>query len=263
MKGIIIILLLFVFKLQAQVSIQDSIVINPYNIKIVKIPFFKGIKFNDKICGNGCAWMDNNGFLQLKDSSNYINLYFKATQYKILSLFPNLYFINCKDSSLYFIDFKSKILHYYDDGYPNYGKDETNTNCNPYNMGANAKQYIIQTSGLVYPLLVIDWNFSASETENTTFFEGYKILDLNTFQCIFDDIYKITYYLNQCGTTDIYQRQVTIKDDELKISNIFWEEYECGDKLIKKTNINNENKELKTRIPGTYKFINGKFRLIH
>ena len=102
-KIIIIIFYLLAFQSNAQIKDNKTVTISPYKLRIEKPTNFKGIQFDKKMYTNGCAWINAKGYLILKDSSNYIHLNSEKKQITVLSLFPNLFYIDNKANCLYLI----------------------------------------------------------------------------------------------------------------------------------------------------------------
>jgi len=247
-------------------------VINPYKIKIEKIKNFKGIKFDSKVYMNECATVNSKGYLILKDSSNYIHLNSEKKQITVLSLFPNLFYIDNKANCLYRIKFHSLIKSFYkeliDDptDYPN-TVDETNSTCdNGISNGSSSIQYFTKLTDTDLPKLIIEWDHSVSEgPEFIRSFHGIKIINFDSLTCIFDDINTIDDLPSKSEEYTSSHRDITIKNDKLIIGNgeyLTIKEINKKDQIIKRIKLQENDKSFRYRRAGTYSLINDKFYLI-
>jgi len=269
-KIIIIIFYLLAFQSNAQIKDNKTVTISPYKLRIEKPTNFKGIQFDKKMYTNGCAWINAKGYLILKDSTNFIHINSNNKKIIILSIFPNLYFIE-NNVNLYYINFQSKIISFYAKlindplDFPSM-VDETNTTCENGLPQSSSNQYIVTLTNSESSKLIIEWDHAVSEGPAfVRSFHGYKIIDFDTFFCLFDEINIIEDSPSNSEEHFKCQRNISIKENNLIIGEselLTIKNINGKDQIIKRNNYANNNECLSIRKSGTYTFINGKFRLI-
>ena len=188
-------MLVFGLSVSAQEMLKHGKTILPYSVEIESIVWSQNIIF-DENSENDYAFIDGEMVLHLRDSSNFLYLKCKGVDYKILSLFPNLYYMNVKTKDLFYIKFKSKVQQFDDNGefidikkgmWNNYETDTSKEE--PRWDAINANQYIIQPNNRTQ-LLVIDWEYQYWGHYFSREYAGKKIVDLYNSRCVFDDVNK-------------------------------------------------------------------------
>lgn len=251
-RKLVILLFLFAnFSIRAQKEYTSTI--DPYAIPLVNIRYNK-IIYNSEM-NELESHIDSANNLVLKNKLAFVELKVGKKMIKILSLYPNIYFI--ENDSLYFMDWLGLFNPHYP--HDDLTKLPIKENSEAPSRYISNRQYYMQVNARGSLELIIDWTADFNGEE---YYSGVKIIDLSNKICIFDVIYKAevlrrgSVECEECGGSASIEKKVEIFNDRIKINKPIPSK-DGGKKveyIVPYYNLNDFK-------PAYYRFIKGKFRL--